>query len=136
MQVITFAAHTAYLDPMTGTGLLVQPDPASDVDPAEGLLGERVWLDRSEQYGWIPTLSLHWADWTEAMRHLHSIGWTPMEDEEGALDLVGTTADGRDAIALYGEHPIITEPSLAEINQAIRDLRQSAGVSDGDAPTK
>jgi hypothetical protein len=51
MQVIMFAAHTAYLDPMTGAGLLVQPDPANDVDPPDGLLGERVWLARSGQYG-------------------------------------------------------------------------------------
>jgi hypothetical protein len=40
------------------------------------------------------------------MRHLHGIGWTPMEDEEGELGLVGTTADGRNGIALYGEESI------------------------------
>ncbi|MFC0623258.1 hypothetical protein [Kribbella deserti] len=123
---------------MTGTGLLVQPDPEHDLEPPDGLLGERVWLAGLGQYGWEPALSLHWADWTRAMRHLYDIGWSPMEDEEGELDLVGTTTDGRNAIALYGEHPIITEPSLDQIDHAIRDLCQSAGVelSDGNATAK
>jgi hypothetical protein len=31
MNTITFASHVAYLDPMTGGGLLVRPKPADDL---------------------------------------------------------------------------------------------------------
>ena len=51
MSTITFAAHVAYLDPMTGEGIMVLPHSADDL-----ALGGMV--------------SLHTADWGHAITHL------------------------------------------------------------------
>jgi len=113
MQTLTFAAHTAYLDLMTGTGLLVRPDPADDQ-----------WLDGM--------VSLHAADWDSAMDRLRGLGWEPLESEEddGTM-FAGVTQDGRDTIALYGHEPITSMPSIMEIGEATEELARVAGIVPG-----
>src|SRR5665647_3827987 len=110
MQTLTFAAHTAYLDLMTGTGLLVRPDPADDQ-----------WLDGM--------VSLHAADWDAAIAHLRGLGWEPLESEEedGTPMFAGVTADGRDAIALYGREPVTSMPSIMELGEADTELASHGG---------
>jgi hypothetical protein len=60
MQTITFAAHAAYLDPMTGKGLLVRPHPADDLT--------------------VGMVSLHAADWDGFIALLAGLGWEPTAD--------------------------------------------------------
>jgi len=60
MFTVQFAAHVTYLDPMTGQGLLVRPDPADDQ-----------WLDGM--------VSLQAADWDSAMDRLRGLGFEPLE---------------------------------------------------------
>ena len=112
MLSIQFAAHVVYLEPMTGQGLLVRPDPADDQ-----------WLD--------DMVSLHAADWDHAMDHLRELGWEPVEDEDGdgTPMFAGMTTDGRDAIALYGHEPITSMPSLMELAEAGAELARLAGMT-------
>lgn len=114
MFTVTFAAHVAYLDPTTGTGLLVRPDAANDLS-----LGGMV--------------SLHAADWDAAVAHLRRLGWEPLESEEadGTSMFAGVTADGRDTIALYGCEPITSMPSITELAEADAELAGMAGVIPG-----
>jgi len=114
MNTIQFASHTAYIDPMTGEGLLVRPKPADDQ-----------WLDGM--------VSLHAADWDSAMDHLRGLGWEPLEDEDGDGTplFAGMTQDGRDAIALYGHEPITSEPSITELREADIELVKLAGIIPG-----
>ncbi|MEV0733303.1 hypothetical protein [Polymorphospora sp. NPDC050346] len=110
IETLTYASHTAYLDPMTGEGLLVLPLVADDIEPVAGMA------------------SLHAADWDHAIRDLHRQGWEPSEDDDGGTIRVGTTADGRDAIGLYGKHPVISLPSVEQAAEAMRDLLAVARV--------
>ena len=112
MHTIQFASHTAHLDPMTGQGILVRPDPADDQ-----------WLDGM--------VSLHAADWDHAIAELDRLGWEPLESEEadGTPMFAGMTADGRDAIALYGRESITTMPTLAEVAEASHELMRLAGLT-------
>lgn len=129
MRTLNFVVHTAYLDPMTGSGLLVQPHPDEDIDPPDGILGERVWLPSIGQYGHQPALSLHWADWESAMRELHQINWSLLEGDDGLPEIVGSTNDGRQAIGLYCEDSLISSPTIPEIDSALRELSRLAGVN-------
>ena len=58
METINYACHTVYLDPMTGSGLMVRPLADDDVFvPAEpGVV--------------LSVLSVHEADWNDAIRDL------------------------------------------------------------------
>jgi len=111
MNTITFAAHVAYLDPMTGAGLLVRPKPADDLSMGMN--------------------SLHEADWNHAMDHLHGLGWEPLEsaDDDGLPMFAGMTADGRDVIALYGLESITTMPAPEELMEAGEELARLAGLT-------
>lgn len=107
---ITTAAHVAHLDPVTGEGLLVLPHPADDVrDP-------------------FATGSAHEADWTVMVRRLDRLGWEPSEGEDGGLCEVGSTADGRTVVGLYGRDPIRSMPGLDEVAAAGQALAVLAGL--------
>ena len=113
MKTITFAAHVAYLDPMTGGGVLVRPKPADDLS-----LG-------------MP--SLHAADWDRAIDHLRGLGWEPAEDEDGdeTPRFAGMTTDGRDAILLRTDEPITSRPTSEECAEADEELARLAGIIPG-----
>jgi len=111
MHTVTFASHVAYLDPMTGQGLLVRPDPADDLT--------------------VGMPSLHAADWDHAIAELDRLGWEPLESEEadGTPMFAGMTTDGRDAIALYGREPVTSIPSIMELAEAGAELASMAGMT-------
>ncbi|WP_433373847.1 hypothetical protein ACQPZX_02700 [Actinoplanes sp. CA-142083] len=109
METIAYACHTAYLDPMTGSGLLVRPNPDDDLRTAG------------------PGGSLQEADWNRAMRDLYARGWAPTEDEDGSWALDSETPDGREVVGLYGQNSIIEKPSTEQLVAAFAELRQLAG---------
>lgn len=109
MNTITFASHVAYLDPMTGEGLLVRPIPSDDLS--------------------LSMVSLHAADWDAAIAHLRELGYEPTADDDGGPMLAGVTADGRDVIGLYGREPISTMPTLSEAAEATEELARLAGMA-------
>lgn len=111
MQILTFAAHTAYLEPMTGGGVLVRPKPADDLSMG------------------MP--SLHAADWDRAMDHLRGLGWEPVADDDELPMFAGMTADGRDACLLRTDEPITSEPTPEECAEADEELARVAGIVPG-----
>ena len=111
VETITYACHVAYLDPMTGEGLLILPNPDDDVP---GL------TDRP--------LSLHAADWDQVMADLDRRGWEPSQGDHGELLYVGKTIDGREAIGLYGRDPIVSMPSAEQAASASAALLEAAQV--------
>jgi hypothetical protein len=112
MLTIVYACHFAYLDPMTGSGLLVLPDPAHDVPPVGA------------------GSSLHAAAWNHAMTQLDGMGWELSEDEDSdCWSYVGRTVEGRDVIGLYGREPVTTRPTLDEDVEAWGQLAALAGLA-------
>ena len=108
MQTIAAAAHTAYLDVMTGEGLLVLPHADDDLGSPLGVA------------------SLHEADWNAMLRTLDHLGWEPTEGEGGDLCAVGEDADGRTVVGLYGREPITSEPRLDETEASLARLAEAA----------
>jgi hypothetical protein len=113
VTIVEFATHTAYLDPRTGTGYLVTPDPEHDIPaPDDPFVGG---------------LSLHTADWRRAMSHLEEDGWQLLYDDEGRVERAGRTADGRTVVCLFGS-PTAEQPSLETLRRALIALDLAAGV--------
>ncbi len=113
VTIVEFAAHTAYLDPRTGTGYLITPWPESDVaDPLTEGVGQ----------------SLHEADQQAAFDHLAIDGWEPLLDEHGEIERAGWTTDGRLGLCLYCV-PTAGEPSLETLSRALMALDIAADLS-------
>ena len=100
VTVIDVAEHTAYLDPLTGTGLLLLPTDTDTSSP----------------------------EWHSTLEELDQRGWILLDDEAGKPEVAGSTADGLIALCLYGDTAIIEAPSLAEIYRALTGLRYAAGL--------
>lgn len=111
MVTLEYATVRAYLDPITGAGLIVTPDHADDIPPPVG-----------------GGLSLQQADWNNAVRHLDRIGWEPLPDDDGAPYFVGDTRDGCTAHAMMCRHPARRNCPTGEWLEACRALEQAAGV--------
>jgi len=60
---VRYACHIAYLDPFTGEGMLVLPQPRDDMH--------------------LSGPSLHASDWEAVMSDLVARGWHPSESETG-----------------------------------------------------
>ena len=77
--------------------------------------------------------SLHAADWDHAIAELDRLGWEPLESEEadGTPIFAGVTADGLDAIALYGRESVTSLPSIVELREAGTELARLAGIVPG-----
>lgn len=110
---IDHACHTAYLDPMSGQGLLLLPAPEDDVSSLEGFGAD-----------------LHHADYDAVTRDLDVRGWEMQEDDETGMPWthVGYAADGRQAVALYGLDPITSTPNLEQLAASMGELLEAAGV--------
>jgi hypothetical protein len=111
VQRLDFASHVALLDPMTGEGRLILPEPSGDL----ALSGSPV--------------SLHAADWGAVVRELDRLGWEPSENEDGGWLHCGRTSEGRDVVSLYGREPVITEPSIENAIAACVELDRIAGTT-------
>jgi hypothetical protein len=113
VTIVEFATHTAYLDPRTGTGYLVTPDPDLDIPAPD------------EPY--VCGLSLHTADWRRALSHLEEDGWQLLYDDEGKVERAGLTLDGLAVVCLFGA-PTVAQPSLETLRRALIALDLAAAV--------
>jgi hypothetical protein len=113
VTIVEFATHTAYLDPRTGTGYLVTPDPDLDIPAPD------------EPY--VGGLSLHTADWRRALSHLEEDGWQLLYDVEGKVERAGLTLDGLAVVCLFGA-PTVAQPSLETLRRALIALDLAAAV--------
>ena len=111
IQRLDFSSHVAFLDPMTGEGRLVMPEPAEDLS----------WPGSP--------VSLHAAEWDAVVRELDRLAWEPTEDEDGGWSHCGQTTDGRDVVSLYGREPITSEPSIEDAAAACEELDRLAKVA-------
>jgi hypothetical protein len=113
VTIVEFATHTAYLDPETGTGYLVTPDPERDIPaPDDPFVGG---------------LSLHTADWRRALSHLEEEGWQLLYDDEGKVECAGRTVDGRTVVCLFAP-PASEQPSLDILRRSLIALDLAADV--------
>lgn len=127
VTIVEFAAHTAYLDPLTGVGYLVAPRPETDVDALIDPLVEAAWSERLEGVGGLAPLSLHAADRERALSHLSELGWALLYNEDGSVETAGRTTDGREALCIYGD-PETPDPSLDAIDCAVIALDIAADL--------
>jgi hypothetical protein len=127
VTIVEFAAHTAYLDPETGTGYLVNPLPDNDIPAPRDPFVENAWSERSNGHVRIGGQSLHTADRLWALSHLEQEGWTFLHDEHGQVENAGRTTDGRLVQCLYGS-PIVAEPTMDALSRALMALDIAAGV--------
>ncbi|TCC26876.1 hypothetical protein [Kribbella speibonae] len=127
VTVVEFAAHTAYLDPLTGTGYLVTPRPATDVPAPQDPLVEAAWTDCLDGQARPAGLSLYDADRHSALEHLATEGWEPLLDETGEMEEAGWTTDGRRAVCLYAM-PAGGEPRVEALHRALLALDIASGV--------
>ncbi|WBQ03394.1 hypothetical protein [Kribbella sp. CA-293567] len=128
VTIVDFAAHTAYLEPFSGTGFLVLPPPDVDVPPPDDLPVEIAAAD-PDSHQYVDGLSLLTADWIFALSELDQLGWILLDDDDGRLESAGRTSDGRVAVCLYGDSPIIEEPSRRDLRRALAALRIAAGLT-------
>ena len=96
-----FDAHSAYLEPVTGTGILLTP--ASKTRP-------------------------HTADRAHALEQLARDGWTLLDGENGTIEQAGQTTDGRVALCLYAERATVNQLVLEDLQQAITALHTAADL--------
>lgn len=127
VTIVEYAAHTAYLDPETGTGYLVKPLPEDDIPAPRDPFVEIAWSERLNDYVCVGGLSLHTADRLRALSQLEQQGWTFLHDEHGQVENAGRTTDGRQVQCLYGS-PIIEEPTVEALSRALMALDIAAGV--------
>ena len=132
MNTITIAAHVeAYLDPMTGAGLLVIPHP-EDLDPGfDALVTTMEEIEARKQVARDSGVRPHETDWSYAIAELDRLGYEPAEAEDGDICYGGDTLDGRSVFGLYGREPITSMPSPGECAEAFRELESMADVVPG-----
>ncbi len=123
-RTLSTACHTAFLDDMSGAGLLVLPRHAEDMEsPATGRVqlsdGTLVLSD---------TASLHASDWRVVIAALEGLGFEPCENDDLGVCHEGSTSDGRSVIGLIGHRAVIGEPTITELVEAYAVLRVEAGV--------
>jgi hypothetical protein len=110
VTIIEFAAHTAYLEPLTGTGFLVLPSADDDVAAPAQPFVEVAWSLQSEEFCF------------------DQLGWCLLDDENGEVEIAGQSTDGRLVVCIYGHDSIIDEPGLKEIQTALVALRIAADI--------
>lgn len=132
MHTVTFAAHVeAYLDPMTGAGLLVLPHP-EDLDSGfDALVTTMEEIEARKLAELDGGVRSHETDWSYAIAELDRLGYVPAEAEDGDVCYGGDTLDGRSVFGLYGREPITSTPSPEEYAEAFRELENMADVVPG-----
>jgi len=119
VTVVEFATHTAYLEPVTGMGVLVVPRPDVDITAADDWCAS--WND-----GPAVGLSVQAADRANALQVLAAAGWTLLEAADGALQLAGHTADGCPAVCLYADRTTYEQLLAEDYQRGFSALRGAA----------
>lgn len=128
VTVVEFAAHTAYLELVTGTGFLVAPLPETDVAAPNDWFVEVAWSNHRSDYGRTGGLSLQTADRVHALELLERDGWTLLDDENGKIETAGRTTDDRLAVCLYAGRSRVEPLVLEDLQRAITALHTAADL--------
>jgi hypothetical protein len=124
--VVESAGHVAYLEPRSGTGLLVTPILETDISAEEVFAGVS-WPDAWSDCP-AAEMSLHSADLLAMLDRLARAGWTLLEDEEGDAELAGEAAGGGSALCLYAVRTSHEELVLEDLHQALTALHAAADL--------
>jgi hypothetical protein len=129
VTVVEFATHAAYLEPVTGMGLLVSPLPQEDVVVAGERCERDTWpAERADQW---PTVgfTLNEADQMHALERLADSGWTLLEASGGGVaQVAGYTSEGRQAACLYAERSTYDQLVLEDFHLAFTALHAAADL--------
>lgn len=99
-KIATGVCHTAYLDAMSGAGVLVCPPRSEDLRVSGGATFQE-------------------ADWDASMRALWALGWQPTEDDEGEWHHLGDTPAGHRLINLCNPDPISSDWDWDQQGEAV-----------------
>ncbi|WP_406054451.1 hypothetical protein [Kribbella sp. NBC_00889] len=127
VTVVEFAAHAAYLEPVTGMGLLVAPRSEIDVVAADDWWPGETWQTTWKDCPAVG-LSVHAADHANALEVLADAGWTLLEAGDGAVQLAGHTADGCAAMCLYADRTTYEQLVVEDFQRGFTALRTAAKV--------
>ena len=125
MHSLTFDSHLAILDPDTGMGVLVLPDPV-DEDRYLPASGGGVLMADTAVGNWF---RLDTAEYVLTMRKLSSIGWELPWDQDDVptwSDAGCTDCCGRTMIILHSLEPLDPDPSLQKLIDATRRIQDAA----------
>ena len=121
VQVVRYAAHTAFLEPVTGQGYLVLP--AGFLCPG----GASVDID-----GDVSMQALYRADHDAALWHLHGLGYQLSEpDGPGFYLRVGYTLEGRQIVGVHLRDMSAVTADLDDFAGADVALQAAAGLRVG-----
>ncbi|TDD15074.1 hypothetical protein E1218_32125 [Kribbella turkmenica] len=124
VTVVEFAAHAAYLEPVTGMGFLVPPPSGTDISAVDAWNAGDValWSEHEPSVG----LSLQAADRTNALELLADAGWTLLETGDGTAEIAGHTDEGSPALCLYAERTTRDQLVVEDFHRAFTALHAAA----------
>lgn len=120
------AAHVAYLEPRTGTGLLVMPLQGTDIAAEEGFADIAWPAEWSDCPG--AGLSLQSADLSRLLDRLATAGWTLLEDEHGDAEVAGEAVGRGPAVCLFAVRTSYDQLVLEDLYQALTALHAAADL--------
>ncbi|MER7243210.1 hypothetical protein [Kribbella sp. NPDC000426] len=120
------AAHVAYLEPRSGTGLLVMPPRDTDISAEEGFTGIPWPAEWSDCPG--AGMSLQSADLVRLLDRLATSGWTLLEDRRGDAEVAGQAAGGGPAVCLFAVRTSFEHLVLEDLHQALTALHAAADL--------
>ncbi len=125
IAVVESAAHTAYLEPRTGSGFLL-PAGVPDVSSEDGF-ADVAW---PSEWNDAPAaeLSLRAADLVSLLDRLALSGWTLIEDERGDAEVAGETAAGCQAMCLFAVRACYRQLVLEDLQEALTALHAAADL--------
>ena len=120
------AAHVAYLEPQSGTGLMVMPPRNTDILAEEGFAD----LSWPAQWSDCPgaRMSLQSADLVRLLDRLSAAGWTLLEDERGDVEVAGEAVGGGTAVCLFAVRTSFEQLVLEDLHQAFTALHAAADL--------
>ncbi|TCC26881.1 hypothetical protein [Kribbella speibonae] len=126
IAVVEAAAHSAYLEPRTGTGFLLLPAGETDISSEDGFAG----VSWPSEWNDAPAagLSLQSADLVSLLDRLALSGWTLLEDEHGDAEAAGETPAGRRAVCLFAVRTCHEQLVLEDLQQALTALHAAADL--------
>lgn len=128
VAVAEFAAHVAFLEPVTGIGLLVAPSADTDVMAPDDWSLEGASAGARYAYGRTGGLSLQAADRVHALKQLERAGWGLLESDQGVIEDAGRASDGRPAACLWAPPVCGRELVLEDLQRAITALHMVADL--------
>lgn len=128
VHTISTARHIAYVEYLTGTGVLLSRDPLRDGEP--DLIGYIATMDEIEALKGqacdpLTMDALERADWLAMLAKLDARGWELVDDDE----LIGHAGEGVGVTMLHGRDRVIDEPTLEQLAETGRAVHSAAGVT-------